>query len=353
MDPETTPTSDEPEQQPDFAALMSERRQQEEQQVADAFANASETLKAMMEQDGDLRHYGYMMLVGYRLIQWAASKASEYEDMSMLMLEILVGAQERKSQEPFDFIELVEDFEKNQMPWLESQRKDALMRRTAREGRLKEFARQLRRKDIQLPFHSMTKAAGDGGFTHEKTVLLVGKAEALQPVLRYCLHEYQRAGGTAALLSNVAGEQDERIARMIIPSARWHNCAQVYSSLLSVLAPVASGFPNRNIGLLGVDSLKATFLMSIPPMDVQQRLGFAMNLFHQYQVERGLAMLVCVNTDDVPDGVDPMAVYPWIANRPHVRVALEDSKLVDGSQNIIVGNDVMPYRQLLERLKDE
>lgn len=345
-------TSDGEQTDSDFAELMSKRAQEEQQAVSDAFDLASTSLKQMMENSSDLTHLGYMMLVGYRLIQWAASKASEREGMTMLMLEILVSSQERKSREAFDVIDMINDFEKNQMPWLISQRNEAIMRRTARERRLKEFAKRLRRKDIQLPFHSMTKAVGDDGFTHESMLFLVGASDALRPVLRYCLREYQRAGGTAALLSNVPQEEDEKIAKLILPLGKWRNCAEIYSSALTALAPVSKGFPNKQIGMLGIDSLKETFLASMPPMDEAQRLIFAMNVFHQYQQERGIAMLVCVNTDEVPEGIDPMEVYPWLKDRPHVRVTLEDSKLVGGSRNIIVGNDVMVYDQLLERMKD-
>lgn len=351
MSQNKTSTSDDGEQQ-GFDQLMAQREEEERQRVAEAFAAAGENLQKLMDEDDDLRHLGYMMLVGYRLIQWAASKASEYENMTMLMLEVLIGAQERKSREPFEFIDLVNDFEKHQMPWLESQRKQALMRKSARERRLKDFAMRLRRKDIQLPFHSMIKACGDDGFTHDKTLYLLGPSAAVRPVLRYCLREYQRAGGTAALLSSSAEEQNANTAKIIMPPDRWRNCADIYSSLLTVLAPVSRGFPNRPIGLLGVDSLKDAFMKSIPPMDDAHRLIFAMNLFHQYQQERGIAMLININTDEVPEGIDPMAMYPWLEGRPLVRVNVEDSKLVGNSRNIVVGNDVMVYDQLLERLKD-
>jgi hypothetical protein len=349
---DSTPISEGDEQQGDFEKLMSTRMKEEQEKVSEAFGQASEALKEMMDKDDNLRHIGYMMLLGYRLIQWAAGKASEYDGMTMLMLEILVGAQERKSHEAFKFVELVEDLEKVQMPWLESQRKDALMRQVARERRLKDFARKLRRKDIGLPFHSMTKACGDEGFTHDKTIYIVGPSEAVSTVIRFCLREYQRAGGTAALLSTVANDKDEKTARLILPPGQWRNCAEVYGSTLRILEPVTRGFPNRPIGLLGVESLKETFLVSMPPMEESQRIVFAANVFAQYQAERGIAMLVGVSTDDVPEGIDPMAMLPWVADRAHVRVALEESKLVGGSRNIVVGNDVMVYDQLLERMKD-
>ena len=340
------------EQSADFAKLMNERAQQEQEQMGAAFEEASTKLTSMMEKDSDLQHLGYMILLGYRFIQWAASKSSEYEGMSTLMLEILINAQERKSQDPFDFIELVEDFEKRQMPWLESQRKDSLMRRSARERRLKEFARKLRRKDIELPFHSMTAACGEGAFTHEKSLYLIGPSEALRVVLRYCLKEYQRAGGTAALLSTAAVEANEATAKITLPIGEWSNCANIYADTLKALDPVARGFPNRQIGLLGVDNLRSAFHHATPPIEEGQRIMFAANVFHQYQIERGLAMLVGISTDDVPEGIDPMELLPWVKDRPHVRVAIEDSKLVDGSRNVVIGNDVIVYSQLLERLKD-
>jgi hypothetical protein len=337
---------------PSFDQLINDRAKNEQERVRQEIEAAANTLKTMLTVDTELQHTAYMMLLGYRLIQWAAAKVSEYDGMTNLMLRILVNAQEEKSRSTaISFIDLVRDLDEHQMPWLMSQKNEALARDSARKHRLRDLDVRIRRKDIPLPFHSMCAACGEAGFTHEKSIILVGKLEAIRPILRFCSLEYQHAGGLAALLSTVATDKDDRIAKIVLPPNSWRNCAEIYGNLVSALSLVARGLPNKSTGLLLVDSLDDLLMVTSPPMDRDHRVMYAANLLLQYQAERGLALLMGLPTDQDPPGAAPLDIYPWLEAVPHVQVALEESKLVGGSQNIIVGNDVMPLYQIMERLK--
>ena len=320
-----------------------------------AAAEAAEKLQALMQQDSDLSRLAYMILFGYRLIHWAAGEAERVKGMSPIMQQILLESEQLKAREVFDFAEMIKDFQSKQMPWLEGQRREALARRRSRERRIKYLKDQLRRDDIPLPFHSMRRLFGEEGFTHDNILLVYGPREALGLVLRRCALDYQKAGGTVALLSGAENDGgDERIAKLMIPSSAWRDMCYVYDDLLTVLTPVTLMSKRDPIGLLVVEGLDNACPRSPVQASRPQRLLLSLSYLQNYHREHGMAVIVGIATDDDQVGVDMRQLYPpQMLNNPHVIVATKESELVAGSVNIVICNDVVPMDSLREGLEDK
>ncbi|KKN28031.1 hypothetical protein LCGC14_0858430 [marine sediment metagenome] len=314
---------------------------------------AAEDLPKRMKENSDLTTMGYMMLFGYRLIQWAAAEASTVEGMTPAMLHLLAEAQEMKSREAFNFSEVIKDFQDKQMGWLESKRREELVRLRKRERRIHELVQKLRRKDIPLPFHSLTALFGEDGFRHGDLLLVFGPAAALELVLRRCALEYQKSGGIVALLSTESGDEgDERIAKITLPPTRWRGIGEVYSDVLLIMEPIAKAGFKKPVGLVVVEGLDNTCLHSPMQEGRPVRLFRALMLLKQYQQNHGIAMIVGVATDDDPQGIDLGQLYaPPLLQEAHVRVAIQESKIVDGVTTIVIGNDIVVMDRLREELE--
>lgn len=338
----------------ELRAIQQQQRKAAEMMQATMQA-ASEKLPQLLAENSDLTRLSYTILLGYRLIHWAFAEAGCIKDMTPAMLEILAGAQEMKAREVFSFSELIKDLQKNQMPWLEGQRREALAKKTMRERRIKKLTEQLRRKDIPLPFHSMTALFDEKGFQHNGILLIYGPKAALELVLRRCALDYQKTGGIVALLSGVDGDEgDTRISKFTIPASRWRDMGYVYNDVLDVLSPVTKAGFQKPVGLLVVEGLDNACLHSQLQEGRPHRLLRTLSYLQSYHRERGMAVIVGIETDGYPQGIDMEQLYlPQMLMTPHVRVAIQESKLVEGSTNIVVGNDVVPMSKLRAEVEGE
>ena len=332
-----------------------QKQLEDAQRVQETMQAAAETLSKLMEEDGDLKRYAYMVLFGYRLIHWAAAEAERVKEMTPAMLQILLEAQQMKAREVFSFSELIADLQKNQMPWLEGQRREALAKKITRKRRVRRLVQQIRRKDIPLPFYSMSSLFGEKGFLHNNIMLVYGPKAALELVLRRCAMEYQRSGGNVVLLSGIDGdEDDDRIARLTIQPSRWRDMGYVYGDVLDVLSPVTSAGFQKPFGLLVVEGLDNACLHSQMQEGRPYRLLRALSYLQNYHRTNGMAVIVGIETDQDPQGMDIGQLYlPQMLLNPHVRVAVQESELVEGSMNVVVGNDVVPMSTLRDQVEGE
>lgn len=332
------------------------QKQLEDMEAAQAAMQAAaEELPKLMAKDGDLSRYAYMMLFGYRLIHWAAAETEHIKGMTPAMHHILLEAQEMKAREIFSVAEMIKDFQDKQMPWLEGQRRESLAKRTSRERKISKLVQRLRRKDIPLPFHSMTALFGEAGFQHNNILLVYGPSAALALVLRRCALDYQKTGGTAALLSGMNGDEgDSRIAGITLPPSRWRDMGYVYSDVLSVLEPVTALKAGKAAGLLVVEGLDNACLHSQVQEGRPYRLLRTLSYLQNFHRTNGMAVIVGVETDDDPAGMDMGQLYlPQMLLSPHVIVRLQESQIADGAMNVVVGNDVVPMSLLREQVEGE
>lgn len=233
------------------------------------------------------------------------------------------------------------------MTWLEERRREAIVRKNRRDKRLKEFSKNLRKKNIDLPCHSM-EALFDGNFTHEDTLVVVGEQRAVVPILRLCARKYTRTGGNAVLLSsNEVAPQEPHIAGTLLRPQVWRNAASIYGDTKELLEGYSRGM--KPMGLLVVEDLD-NLLMTSPVMQHrQQYLLRSIGLLRQYQADFGGAIIVGVFTDDDPSGMDRIQIYPPAILSKHVFVSWQESKVSDIS-SIVVGNDILLMTDIQKEL---
>jgi len=325
------------------ALKLQAKRQQEMQEQMQA---ASKRLESLMETQ-EMQRIGWAVQFGYQVVQWAQMEAAAVRGMDEMTIALLMHTQAEIAQSTgFDFGEVMKDFEKKQLRWFKERIREGKARRISRERQIERLKKRLRRKDIPLPVHSLRVPFGDAGFTYEDSLTLLGESEGVRLVLRYIALEYQRAGGTVLFLTANKEAEPKRIAKLSMTGIQWINCCQIFSRLIETLDPFMKS-PKDAPGLVIVETLdralsKTTFDMARP-----NKLQQAFGLLKQYQQEHGFALIVGINTDDDPVGIDPTQIYPpLLMSCPLVPVKVEKSQLVDWSHNVCIGNDVITCEEL-------
>jgi hypothetical protein len=269
---------------------------------------------------------------------------------------MLLEIEEAKSTEPFEFIELVGDLQKNQMPWLESRKREAAVKRTRRERRMKKLRMQLRGPTVPLPFDIMHEPFKDINeshrFEHDNDALLVfGPRRVTSLILRLCAAEYHKRGGRSILLS--MGDDKPAEGQAVFTPNVWHNCGDVFSSLAELLeAPMKEQL--RPFGLLVVDDLD--HVLTETPLDEGRyaRITRALAALREFQGDFGMTVIVALERDErEPKDVGLEMIYPpFLTSHPYLQVKTEPSKLVAGSENVIIScgtvEDTRPLFQLEE-----
>jgi hypothetical protein len=313
--------------------------------------HATALLQGLMKKK-ELQRASWVMQFGYRLVQWAQMEASGVEGMNELALMMLVHAQEQATQDQgFDFDKIVADFKTKQLDWIEERLREGRARRKSREKRLKQLAGRLRRKDVPLPFHSLRVLFDEKGFSHEESLSLVGHSEGVGLVLRLIAIDYQRAGGTVLFLTDSDKPEPVHIAKQSMPKVQWINCCQILARLTETLNPRLKGVKEAP-GLIIVDSLDKALAKSGLDMNRPSRLQRAFAMLKQYQTEYGFALAAGVHTDNDPEGVDPMQIYPpLVLSCPFAQVRVEKSEIVEWSRNVCIGNDTITLDELKGKVK--
>lgn len=325
-------------EQAELEAQLNARMQQAMKDVVDR-----------LEADSELRHLAYMMLFANRLFNWALAETCSTAGINNEMANVLVKAQQAKALESFDFVDTIKDFQDRQLGWLESKRKDALMSRASREKRLKEFAGAVRKKNIDLPCHSM-EALFENNFTHKDMFVVVGERRAVVPILQLCARKYTKAGGHAVLLSSNEMAQDRtHIADVTLKPAVWRNAASIYCDLKELLSGYSTAF--KPMGMLVVEDLDNLLMMAPITQSRQQYLLRSHSLLEQYQLDYGGAMILGVFTDEDPEGIDRIQIYPPEILSKHVYVSWQEPKVSD-IPSIVVGNDVMLLSEIEKELTE-
>ena len=321
----------------DFEGARKEQ-EQIEQKLNDLFEQAGSALKERIAEDDELRRLAYMVLFSNLLFNWALAEISSLKGMSNEMVQVLLKAQQEKAQEAFDFAAMVKDFQSRQMPWLESRRREAIAKKRTLERRLEAMVKQNRKKNIDLPCHSM-EALFECNFTHKDILVIVGEGRAVRPVLQLCARRYTKAGGNTVLLSsNELARPNEYLAQHVLPPQIWRNAASVYGDLAELLTPFSKAA--RPMGLLVIEDLDNLLMMSPVPQSRGSYLRRSFALLQQYQMEYGGAMILGVLTDNDPLGLDRIQLYPPELLSKHVVVAWQEPKVSD-IPSILVGNDLM------------
>lgn len=319
-----------------------------EKKINEIFASAGRALKQKMAQDPELRKLAYMMLFSNRLFNWAASEVTSIKGITNEMLQILVRSQREKAADAFDFAAMIGDFQNKQMPWLESRRREAVARRATREKRLRQMIQRVRKKNIDLPFHSM-EALFDCNFSHTNMLVVVGERRAVAPVLRLCAHRYTKSGGHVALLASENMEPPhDHIAEHVLPPQIWRNSATIYGDLKVLLEPLSKGM--NPMGMLVVEDLDNMLMMEPVARSRISYLQKSKALLEQYQVDYGGAMILGVCTDNDPLGVDLIQMYPPDILARHVYVKWQEPKVSD-IPSILIGNDLMLLNEIEKELR--
>jgi hypothetical protein len=302
------------------------------------FEHAGETLRKRMAEDTELRRLAYMILFSSRLYSWALSEISALKDMSNEMVKVLLKAQQEKALEIFEFAEMIADLQKNQMPWLESHRREAMARNKARERRISSMIAANRKKNIELPCHSM-EALFECNFTHSDILVVVGERRAITPVLQLCARRHTQVGGHTVLLSaNELAEPNAHRAKHVLPPQIWRNSASIYGDLRNLLSPFSKEI--HPMGLLVVENLDNMLMLTPVARTRPAYLRRAFSLLQQYQLEYGGAMILGVCTDNDPPGLDKIQIYPAEILSKHVQVSWQEPK-VSNIPSVLVGNDLM------------
>lgn len=313
-------------------------QQEAEEMLNKLFEAAGEKLHERMAEDDELRKLAYTMLFSNRLFNWAISEVSSLPGVTNEMVQIMIRAQQEKAQEAFDFAEMIKDYQDKQMPWLESKRREAIARKTTRERRLKKMVQNVRRKNIELPCHSM-EVLFENNFTHGDMFIVMGERRAVVPILQLCARKYTKAGGHVALLSsNEVVEPNDQLAAHVIPPQLWRNAATIYGDLKELLSPLSKGV--NPLGLLVVEDLDNMLMMTPVTRDRMTYLLRSFGLLAQYQAEFGGAMILGVLTDNDPLGIDRIQLYPAELLAKHVYVSWQEPK-VSNIPSIVVGNDIL------------
>jgi hypothetical protein len=337
-----------PEEDADARKLQAARRAKMEDRTRQAVQHLKELMKTK-----EMQRIGWAMQFSYRLLQWAQMEASCVTGMSEMTLLLLMQIQERDSQQTgFDFEKLVKDFKGHQLHWIEERMREDKARRVSHDRRIKQLTQRLRRQDIPLPFHSLRRLFDEKGFTHEDSLSLIGRTRGLELVLRLIALDYQRAGGTVLFLTSSSKREPERIAKISMPAVHWINSCQIFARLRETLDPhvKAAKVPP---GLIVVENLDRALANSELGIDRPSRLQRAFAMLKQYQHDRGVAFVVGIHTDEDPEGVDPMQVYPpLILSCPFTQVKLAQSELVDWSENVCIGNDAITLGELKKKISE-
>lgn len=319
-----------------------------EAKINEMFVKAGKQLKRLMAQDSELRKLAYMMLFSNRMFNWAAAEITAIKGVTNEMLQILVRSQREKAADAFDFAAMVGDFQQKQMPWLESRRREAVARRVTREKRLKQMIAKVRKKNIDLPVHSM-EVQFDCNFSHSDTLVVIGEKRAVVPVLQLCARRYTRSGGHVALMASEPMEPPhDHIAEHVISPHVWRNSATIYGDLKMLLEPLSKGM--NPMGLLVVEDLDNMLMMEPVARSRIAYLQKSKGLLEQYQADYGGAMILGVCTDNDPLGIDLIQMYPPSILSRHVHVKWQEPKVSD-LPSILIGNDLMLLRDIEKELK--
>jgi len=328
------------------------KREAKQERLQESLQQAAAKLKKLVETK-EVQRIGWAVQFGYRLIQWAQMEAASIPNMDELTLLMLMQAQEQAVQTGFDFEKVVADFKKNQLPWIAERMREAKVVRNRRERRIKALSGKLRRKDIPLPVHSLRTLFDEKGFTHEDSLMLLGPGVAVSSVARLIAVEYQKAGGTVLFLSEHREPETKRVAKLSVPPLGWLNCCRIFTDVVETLDTFVKK-PKGLPGLLVVEHLDNALSETELGADRPERLQRAFANLKQYQQERGIALLVAIHTDDDPVETDPMQIYPpLLLSCPFVQVKIEQSQLVDGAENVVIGNDVMTMSELQQKVKGD
>ncbi len=313
---------------------------------------AAKQLQAKMAEDLDLRRLADTLLFSYRLSYWLISEICAHEGMTNTMAQWLIQAQDMAAKESFNFLKLMADMQKERLPWLESRRRETLARKKTLERRLKAMSTALRRKDIQLPFHSMTTLFGEDGFRHGDILLVFGPRAALEPVLRYCSKEYQRAGGRGVFLSDQRKEPFADPADAVISSLVCYGAADIMASFNELMEPLVRKALPKPVGLVVVESLDRLLPEKVAPIKRLNRLHQAFMTLRQYQAEHKHALIVGVATDDDGDASIESVYSAALKGVPYVKVLHQESAITGGDPSIVVGNDVVRLPEIQSKLKE-
>ena len=327
-----------------------EKQQQHEREQ---FAHAAKALSERIDSDDDLKRTIYALLLSYRLAHWAVSELCSMRGMTNEMVKIAIDAQRQAALQPFDFVETMDDLVKQQMPWLESRRRELLAKRNTRIRRIKDMIGRLRRKDIPLPFHSMTALFGYAGFHHGDILVAFGDCMGLRLVLQRCSMLYTKAGGQVLLLTNDAKHSlPQHVAARIMPPHVWRNSALIYADMKELLDPLVKGTMGKPVGLVVIEDIDNMLTEAADNSPRGARLSRISAMLAQYRAEQGIAMIIGVSTDDDPNDYEQEALYPSsLLTSPRIRLSLQDSKLIGGEPVVVVGNDVIQRSKLLEQLE--
>ena len=344
-----------PELTPELTPEQLKEIKEQQKAAQEQFAHDAKTLSERIDKDDALRRTTYALLLSYRLAHWAVSEICSMRGMTNGMARIAIDAQRRAALQPFDFVETMNDLVKQQLPWLESRRRELLAKRNTRIKRVKEMVQRLRRKDIPLPFHSMTALFGEGGFQHGDALAVFGDRVGLRLVLQWCSMLYAKAGGNVVLLTNDAAHSPpEHVASNVVPSQVWRNAGVIYADMKELLDPLTKGSMSKPVGMVVIEDIDNLLTESMDDVPRGARLARVTAMLAQYRAERGVATIIGVPTDDDPNDYEQEALYPSVLlEMPHIRISLQDSKLVGGSPVVIVGNDVIQRSKLVEQLEGE
>lgn len=330
---------------------MSERPDSIDDKLKQRAIEAAQQLQEKLASDPDLHRLGNTLLLSYRLAYWLISEICSFEGMTNEMAQWLIQAQDMKAKNSFNFLELMKDIKKT-MSWLESRERELLARNKTLKKRAKAMVAALRRKDIQLPFHSMTKQFDDDGFQHGDDLVVLGPRAALADVLRYCSHEYKRAGGRAVFLSTSKSKEPETFADTVISADGWWGAGDIVANVNALLEPIIRRSLPKPVGLIVVEDLERLVPEAKVPMSKLVRMRQAIMTLLQHQVDNGYAMIVGVPTDDDADDFD--ANYPAeLLTRPRVLASLQESTIIGGEPSVVVGNDVVRVSDIQKKLKEE
>jgi hypothetical protein len=335
--------------------MLEQRKKLQEQQEAleKKLQEAAAAVQGRMNDDVELQKASYMMLLGHQLARWGATRVSELEGIDSAMLYIVEQAQSEAASHPFDFAQMVTDLQNQQMPWLESHRRDALVRRKQKERRVAALTQRVRTKDVPLRFDGMHAPFGDEDddkMQHEDQLLLFGSSGLTVPILRACASDYTKAGGRVALLAS--DRTAPECAELSLSNNAWKNKGDIYGSLLALLQVVVKQ-QLKPFGLLIVEDLDQLLAESVFREPRPRRLTRALAALCQFQSEYPIALLVGVDTDnDQPQGMKPDEVYPpLLTSLPYITVEKKKSDLVGGTENVFIGEEVVPVAQFLEKTK--